>query len=220
MLVRSLFSSIRNKNWLTIKWVIVERRVLRVQHLIVRATQKIDRRTLRVFQKLLVRSFFSRLKSIRYVTQEDTKRFIPGGDGEIVVSNESKFSLALNFAINSNVTKLRLIYFFTKECLYRSILVPTLRERVFQVLWNLALVPVVESTRDSLVYTFPRSQVTDDYSKSVKNYFEFPYSLSWISTVSIEPIQESFKSIWLLCNAPMDRQVCKGWQRDNFLVQI
>ena len=218
MLVRSLFNSGRGKIWSTIKWHSVERRVSRVQHLISTATKEGNWRFVRCFQKLLVRSSYSRLKSVRQVTQENSLRFIPGSDGEVILSSREKLWAALTPIFPSNSKRLRRVYFFTIDGSYRSLLVPTISERIDQFLWNLAIVPIIEVVDKSFFYVLSQCLGIENYFSQIKSGLVLFPNLAWVSTLCIDPFPTSVASSWVLRNVPMDKHLCRWWQKNNFLV--
>lgn len=217
MLVRSLFSCRRGKNWSTIRWYNVERRVLRVQHLISTATKDGRWRTIRHFQKILVRSSFSRLKSVRQVTQEDSLRFIPGSDGEVMLSSRKKLRSASTAMNPSKHVRLRRVYFFTTGGLYRSRLVPGISERIDQFSWNLAIVPVIEVIDKSFLYVVRQRSNIEDYLLQIKNSLSLSYNIAWVSTLRFDSFQVSVSRSWILQNVPMDKHLCRWWQKNDFL---
>ena len=217
MLVRSLFIRGRGKNWSTIQWYSVERRVLRVQHLISTATKDGRWRTIRHFQKILVRSSFSRLKSVRQVTQENSLRFIPGSDGNVMLSSQKKLLSASTVMNPSKHMKLRRVYFFTAGGLYRSLLVPSISERIDQFSWTLAVVPVIEVVDKSFLYVVRQRLNIEDYFFHIKTSLFLSYNLSWVSTLCVDSFQVSVTRSWILRNVPMDKHLCRGWQKNDFL---
>lgn len=217
MLVRSFFRSGKGKIWPTIQWHSVERRVLRIQHLISTAVKEDNGRTVRGFQKLLVRSSCSRLKSVRQVTQEDRLRFIPGSDGEVILSSRKKLWTASIVRYPSKFLRLRRVHFFTLGGSYRSLLVPCVSERIDQFLWTLAVAPVVEVVSRSFFYLLSQRPSREVSSFQIKNNLYLLPNIAWVSTFYFEPFQVSTMSSWTLRNVPMDKHLCKGWQENNFL---
>jgi len=218
MLVRSLFSSERNKIWSTIRWHSVERRVLRVQHLISIAGKEGDWRIVRYFQKLLVRSSCSRLKSVRQVTEESRLRFIHGSDGEVILSPRKKLWTASTLMSPYNFNRLRCVQFFTNDGLSRSSLIPTISDRIDQFLWNLALIPLFEVVDKSFFYVWSQSLNTENFFLQIKNCLAVFPNLAWVSTLCLDSFQASISSSWILRNIPMDKHLCMLWQKNNFLV--
>jgi len=217
MLVRSFFRSGRGKIWTTIQWHSVERRVLRIQHLISIAVKKGNSRTISGFQKLLVRSSFGRLKSVRQVTQENSLRFIPGSDGEVILSSRKKLWAASTVSYPAKFLRLRRVHFFTLGGSYRSLFVPSISERIEQFLWTLAVAPIVEVVSRSFLYVSSQRLSREVFSLQIKNSLSLFPNIAWVSTFCLDPFQVSVMSSWILLNVPMDKRLYRWWQKNNFL---
>jgi len=100
-------------------------------------------------QKLLVRSHSARLLAVRRVTQENKGKYTPGIDGQIYVTSKERAELAEEVRqtniFNYKCKPLRRVYIPKSSGDKRPLGIPTVKDRVMQMLVKLTLEPEWEA---------------------------------------------------------------------------
>jgi len=146
------------EGWDTIQWDKPKQHVRRIQERIFRATRDKDRARVKNLQKLLVRSRSARLLAVRRVTQENEGKYTPGVDGLIYTTSEKRMRLVgeihyLNI-FKYKCKPLRRVYIPKSSGDKRPLGIPTVIDRVMQMLVKMALEPEWEAKFESHSYGF------------------------------------------------------------------
>ena len=136
-------------DWDNIQWDNPRQHVRRLQERIFRVTRDKDWVRVKNLQKLLVRSHSARLLAVRRVTQENKGKYTPGIDGQIFSTSKERERL-LGVIRQTNVFNykckpLRRVYIPKRSGDKRPLGIPTVRDRVMQMLVKLALEPEWEA---------------------------------------------------------------------------
>ncbi len=136
-------------DWDCIQWDILRRHVRKLQERIFRATRNKEWAKVKNLQKLLVRSHSARLLSVRRVTQENNGKYTPGIDGQIYATSKERAELAEEVhqtnIFNYKCKPLRRVYIPKSSGDKRPLGIPTVKDRVMQMLVKLALEPEWEA---------------------------------------------------------------------------
>lgn len=150
--------------WNEIDWKKVTLNVRGLQRRIAQATEKKDKRKIKRLQKLLLRSFSSKLLAIRKVTTNKGKN-TPGIDGETWNAPSIKWEKAfeLNIEKYKNCLPLRRILIPKKDKREkRPLSIPCKKDLAMQALCQLALDPVSETLADKFSFGFRRDRSCQD----------------------------------------------------------
>ena len=148
----SLFYPSKKAQWTSTRWKKAEDIIAKLQHRIAKAA--LEGKKICNLQRLLVKSLSARLKAVRQVAQENKRKNTPGIDGELWTTPRLKLEAAFLFHKRSKTKPLRRISIPKKDGSARPLGIPVMSDRACQALWNLSLLPVVESTYDPVSYGF------------------------------------------------------------------
>ena len=216
---QSIYHPSKENTWTGVSWSKVEKTIQTLQHRITKATEQRDYRKLRHLQRLLNRSLSARLKAVRIVAQENSGKKTPGIDGEIWTTPDCKHFVqaALELRNRSKTKPLKRVYIPKSNGKQRPLGIPCMSDRARQALWNMALLPVVETTSDPHSYGFRPYRGCWDANAQIRTTLDKPNSPTWVLDANIEKCFDKINHDWLLENTLMETKVLKSWLKAGFL---
>ncbi|NMC08379.1 MAG: group II intron reverse transcriptase/maturase [Candidatus Lokiarchaeota archaeon] len=192
---------------------------MRIQKRIFRATREGNFKQVKKLQKLLSGSREAILLSIRRVTQINRGRFTSGVDGKVYRTNEEREMLAceiLNTKLKvyrcAPVRRVRIPKPGKME--KRPLGIPTIRDRVFQMIVKLALEPEWEAKFERNSYGFrPGRRCMDAVTQIRINIVDRKgyTSSSWILDADISKCFDSIDHEALLQKIPVFTSIIRQW---------
>jgi RNA-directed DNA polymerase len=142
--------------WQDMPWRKIHRHVFRLQKRIYRATQDGRVRTARKLQKLLMKSWYARLRAVRRVTQDNQGKRTAGIDGVKSLAPEQRRALANGLVLDGTAQPLRRIWIPKRGSPEdkRPLGIPTQQNRAQQTLVRQALEPEWEAQLSLHTYGF------------------------------------------------------------------
>ncbi|NYT62883.1 reverse transcriptase N-terminal domain-containing protein [Alcaligenaceae bacterium] len=170
-------------SWRQIDWGCVEKEVWRLQARIAKATRVGRWNKVRALQHLLTRLRNGKLLAVKRVTDNAGKR-TAGVDGQIWSTPQSKLNA-----------------------------VRSLKHRGYQpqALWQLALIPVAETTADTNSYGFRPKRAAADAIEHCFIILAKKSSASWVLEEDIKGCFDNISHDWLLKHVPMDKVILRKW---------
>ena len=206
-----------NKNtWSNISWFKVEKTIEILQHRIMKATEQKDYQSVKNLQKLLICSLSARLKAVRIVSQENSKKNVPGIDHEIWITSTSKYQATLKLRNKLYPKLLKKIYLSKNNYQRKLVGIPCMCDRAYQTLWNMSLLPIVETTSDLHSYGFRPYYDDLDTNDQIQTVLFQKDSVGWILNLEIKKFCNAINHQWLLAKIPMNKKVLKKWIKIGF----
>ncbi|RCW89785.1 reverse transcriptase N-terminal domain-containing protein, partial [Marinomonas foliarum] len=203
--------------WLWADWCHIEKDVRRLQVRIAKATQEGRWGKVKALQRLLTRSFYSKMLAVKRVTENRGKR-TPGIDGKIWSTPAAKSKGALTLKHRGYQPQpLRRIYIPKSNGKKRPLGIPTMRDRAMQSLWKLALEPVAETQADPNSYGFRPERSTADAIAHCFNALAKRTSATWVLEGDIRGCFDNISHDWLLRNITMDKVVLRKWLEAGYV---
>ncbi|TFG28648.1 MAG: group II intron reverse transcriptase/maturase [Promethearchaeota archaeon] len=211
-------------DWDAIEWDGPKRHVRRLQERIFRATRDKDWARVKNLQKLLVRSHSARLLSVKRVTQENKGKYTPGIDGQIYVTSEERVKLAEEVRqtniFNYKCKPLRRVYIPKSSGDKRPLGIPTVKDRVVQMLVKLALEPEWEVRFESHSYGFRPGRRCMDAIWQIWNSIrsrKTGNTSEWILDADISGCFDNINHDALLKKIPVFRETVKRWLKSGII---
>ncbi len=204
------------KDWKSIDWKIVYRKVWQLQMRIAKAVRERRWGKVKVLQRNLSRSLYGRLWAVRRVTTNKGKR-TPGIDGVIWSTPRKKMQAVLSLRRRDyRPLPLRRIY-IPKKVGRRPLGIPTMKDRAMQALYLLGLNPVAETLGDRNSYGFRLRRSTADALGQCYILLAKSYSPEWIWEADIESCFDNISHEWMLKNIPLDKSILARWLKAGYL---
>ena len=140
--------------WNSINWAKVQRVVFKLQKRIYQASLSGQNAKARKLQKLLVKSYYAKLLSIRRVTQDNQGKKTAGVDGVKSITPKQRLELTENLSIYQKAKPLRRKWIPKPNGEKRPLGIPTIHDRVRQALVKSALEPQWEARFEGESYGF------------------------------------------------------------------
>lgn len=150
--------------WSNFDWKLINRNIVKLRGRIFEASKNRDFRLLRALQHLMLSSKSNIAYSIRHVSYNTGSR-TPGVDGMLINSPKDRYMMYIELS-NSNLSDYRpkavkRVYIIEGEK-HRPIGIPTIKDRVVQLMVKNALEPEWEATFEKSSYGFrPKRSVND-----------------------------------------------------------
>ncbi len=174
-------------------------------------------RKVKNLQRMLTRSFSDKALAVKRVTENRGKR-TPGIDGKTWSTPDAKWHAIKDLVRRGyKPSPLRRIYIPKKNGKKRPLGIPTMKDRVMQALYKLALEPVSETLADWNSYGFRVHRSTADASIGCFNALNKPNSAQWIFEADIAGCFDNISHDWLLENIPMDKSILRKWLKAGFM---
>ena len=194
--------------WTQIDWQKAESYVKKLQKRIVKAHLDGRQGKVKSLQWLLTHSFYGRAIAVKRVTENKGNK-TAGVDKEIWTTQkfESIFKLKRR---NYQPSPLKRIYINKKNGKKRPPSIPTMLDRAMQMLYKLALEPLVEITADPNSYGFRPKRCVQDAIEQCFADLGKAKSAKWVLEGDIKGCFDNISHDWILNNIPLDKKYCKS----------
>jgi len=211
-------------DWDIIRWDIQKRHVRRLQERIFRVTRNKDWAKVKNLQKLLVRSYSARLLAIRRVTQENNGKYTPGIDGQIYATSKERAELAEEVRqtniFNYKCKPLRRVYIPKVSGDKRPLGIPTVKDRVMQMLVKLVLEPEWEARFEPHSHGFRPGRRCMDAIWQIWNSIRrlgIRKMSEWILDADISGCFDNINHEALLKRIPVFRETVRRWLKSGII---
>lgn len=158
------------KEWNSIPWRKLERKVFKLQKRIFQASRRDDVKTVHQLQKLLMRSWSAKCLAVRQVTQDNTGKNTAGIDGVKSLDSKQRLKLVSTLKLSSKAQPVRRVWIpKPNSSEKRGLGIPTIYDRALQGLVKLALEPEWEARFEAHSYGFRPGRSCHDAIEAIFN---------------------------------------------------
>jgi RNA-directed DNA polymerase len=205
------------QQWKTIDWKRVKYVVNNLQSRIASAAKNGNWKTVNKLSRLLTRSFYAKLLSVRKVTTRKGNR-TPGIDGIIWPSSADKMRSALRLTNKGYCAKpLTRKYIRKKNGKLRPLSIPTMYDRAMQTLHSLVLSPIESAIGDKTSFGFKPYRSTKDAYAYLHICLSKKIAPEWIVEGDIKACFDEINHTWILENTPMDKRILKEFLKAGYV---
>lgn len=211
------------REWRTINWARIERRVFKLQKRIYQATRNGEKRIAKSLQRILSKSYYAKLLAVRQVSQLNQGKKTAGVDGIKSLTPKQRLEMANNLKLGTKAKPVRRVWIPKpgKEK-KRPLGIPTMYDRAQQALGKLVLEPQWEarfegtsygfrpgrSAHDAIGRIFQSIKITAKYvlDADIAKCFDRINHLTLLAKIdSIKPLKRQIKQ-WLKAGILEDRK--------------
>lgn len=206
-------------DWHNIPWDkgYPEERKLQVR--IAKATREGRWRKVKALQWLLTHSFYAKALAVRRVTENQGKR-TAGVDGITWSTPEAKAKGILSLKrFGYKPGALRRVYIPKSNGKLRPLGIPTMLDRAMQALYQLALIPVSETTADYDSYGFRPERSAHDAIGKLFGALARKGAAQWVLEGDIKGCFDHISHDWMLKNICTDKKLLEMWLKAGFIDQ-
>lgn len=210
-------------DWDSLPWISIEESIRKLRRRIFRASKEQKWNVVRSLMKLMLRSYFNLLVSVRRVTQKNKGKGTAGVDGERALTPKARMALVRSMGKytvwKAKPTKRVYIPKPGKPDQKRPLGIPTIRNRVAQAIVKNALEPSWEARFESNSYGFRPGRSIHDAIQHCWLFFAGHRRRPWILDADIKGAFDNISHDHILeslGNVP-GRELIKQWLKAGFV---
>jgi RNA-directed DNA polymerase len=186
---------------------------------IAKATQVGRWNKVQSLQRLLTRSYSGKLSSRQTSDGECKGKRTAGVDGTNLGNPDVQIHCHAQSLTHRGYRPLplRRVFIPKSNGKERPLGIPTMHDRAMQALWQMALIPVAETTADLNSYGFRPKRSTADAIEQCFCALAKRDSAQWVLEGDIRGCFDNICHEWLLANIPMDKVILRKWLKAGFV---
>ena len=196
-----------------INWKRAENYVRRMQERIYYHTTCQHWSKVKNLQKLLAKSYYAKVLAIREVTQRNNGKNTPGIDNKIYDTSNKRWHLSEEqFDYKSHKPlPLKRVFIPKPDGSQRPLGIPTIHDRIMQMIVKFALEPEFEAKFEPNSYGFRPGRRTMDAIAQIRNHLGAINGRQWVLDADISKCFDSISHDYLLKQIPTFTKIIRNW---------
>lgn len=208
-----------NIRWSEIDCDKAERKVNKLQSKIAKVVENGRWNLAKKLQHLLTNSLYALYIAVKKVSKNKGKN-TPGVDGKLLKTLKEKDEVINEIRSKKyKSSPLRRIYIPKKNGKKRPLGIPTMKDRVMQAIYHMALDPISEVTADKTSFGFRKERGCHDALAYLFNTLARKTSATKILECDIKGCFDNISHKWNLENIPMDKKILKEFLKSGYIFE-
>jgi len=211
------------KDWESLPWLLIEKSISKLRRRIFRATREQKWKVVHNLQKLMLRSYFNLLVSVRRVTQKNKGKKTAGVDGEVTLTPDARMGLVRSMGKYTlwKVKPARRVYIpkAGKPGQERALGIPTIRNRVAQAIVKNALEPCWEARFEPNSYGFRPGRSIHDAIEQCWRFLNKRSRRPWVLDADLRSAFDklSHEHILKVIGQMPGRELIRAWLKAGYV---